>query len=363
MKSKRVLLDRNIAPIVQEQFHAAKLETDIVTMKRGMLESLVKNGDYAALLLRCRTPIPANILDAAGKGLKVIGIVGDSLDNINVTAASRRGILIKVTDYINAYEAANLSLRLMVMLLSQSFRNRDAEKAFIISDTQDFLARDLSGFELAGNTLGLIGCGKVAQSLAMQIQPYCKRIIGYDNHPRSVFENFHRHTPLERSVIEYDQLSELLEYSNIISIHTAGADKVFKGNELYFAKKRPFIINTSRTGHIDEAALLAALQEKRVSGAAMTLPLTQIKKADFADWVKPFLKMKNVIIAPSSGSPAPEMKKKSVRRLAQSVIDFLTTKDLSLAVNPMDVFPGCRKMQYPITRKSRRGAIPLLLGQ
>jgi len=363
MKAKRVLLDRSISPIVQEQFQDSKLEIDSVTMKRGMLESLVQNGDYAALLLRSKTPVPRNVLDAAGKGLKVIGIVGDSLDNIDVTDASRRGILIKVTDYINAYEVANLSLRLMLMLLSQSFRNRDAEKATVISNTQDFLAKDISGFELAGNTLGLIGCGKVAQSLAMQIQPYCKRIIGYDNHPRNVFENFHRHSPLERSVIEYDQLSELLEYSNIISIHTAGDDKVFKGNELYFARKRPYIINTSRTGNIDEASLLAALQEKRVSGAAMTLPLNQIKKGDFPDWAKPFLEMKNVIIAPSFGNPVPEMKKKSVRRLAQSVIDFLNNKDLSLAVNPMDVFPGCRKMQYPITRRSRRGAIPILLGQ
>lgn len=363
MKSKRVLLDSELAPIVLELFQAAKIEADVIAVRKGLLEPLVEHGNYAALLLQSKTPVPLGVLQAAGKNLKVIGIVGDSLANINLPDASRNGILVKVTEYINAYEAANLTLRLMVLLLSRAFRQRDAESAKIIADPNEFPSENISGFELAGATVGLIGCGKVAQSLAMEIQPYCDRVIGYDNEPRAVFETYHRRAPLERPVIEYSQLSEVLEYSDIISIHTAGFDRVFKGDELYYAKRQPFIVNTSRQGDVDDNALLAALKEKRVRGAAISVAAERIRKNELEDWIEPFLKLRNVIIAPATGKPTTDMKKKSVRRLAQSVIDFMVDKDLSLSVNPMDVLSVSRKERYPISRGARRGAIPILLGQ
>ena len=363
MKPKRVLLDSELAPIVQELFQAAKIEADVITPRNGLLEPLVEHGDYAALLLQSKTSVPLSVLEAAGKSLKVIGIVGDSLANINVADASRKGILVKVTEYVNAFEAANLTLRLMVTLLSRTFRQRDADGARIIADAQEFLSGDTTGFELAGATVGLIGCGRVAQSLAMEIEPYCERIIGYDNHFRTVYETFHQRSPLERPVIEYGQLNEVLEHSDIISIHTAGDERVFKGDELYYAKKRPFIVNTSRGGSVDEDALLAALREKRVRGAAMTVPAAQIKKSGLDDWTEPFLKLRNVIIAPATGKSTSDIKKKSVRRLAQSVIDFLVDKDVSLAVNPMGVVSVSREERYPMSRGELRGSIPIFLGQ
>lgn len=359
---KRVLLDSELAPTTLDLFQDAKLETDVVALRPGLLGPLVQHGDYGALLLRNRIPVPLSVLEAAGPSLKVIGIVGDSLDNINLTDASQRGILIKATDYVNAYEVANLSLHLMVMLLSRAFRHREANKARVILDAQEFLSEEFSGFELAGATIGLIGCGRAAQTLAMEMQPYCDRIIGYDNNPRSVYETFHQRTPLERSIIEYAQLSEVLEFSDVISIHTAGDDRVFKGKELYFAKRRPFIINTSRNGNIDEESLLAALREKRVRGAALVLPADKLKKGELEPWATPFLELKNVIIAPAVGNLSGEMTKKGTRRLAQAVIDFLKEKDLSLAVNPMDIVPKGREI-YPMTRGARRGSIPILLGQ
>ena len=363
MKSKRVLLDNELAPIVLELFQTAKIEADVVGVRKGLLEPLVEHGDYAALLLQSKTPVPLNVLQAAGKSLKVIGVVGDSLANINVADASRNGILVKVTEYTNAYEAANLTLRIMVQLLSRAFKQRDAGDAKIITDPRELLSEDVSGFELAGATVGLIGCGRVAQSLALEIQPYCDRVIGYDNEPRAVFETFHRRAPLEQPVIEYSQLSEVLEYSDIISIHTTGDERVFKGDELFYAKKRPFIVNTSRGGSVDENALLAALKEKRVRGAGISVAAELLKKNELEDWIEPFLKFKNVIIAPATGKATSDMKKKCVRRLAQSVIDFLVDKDLSLAVNPMDVLSVKKKERYPISRGARRGAIPILLGQ
>jgi D-3-phosphoglycerate dehydrogenase / 2-oxoglutarate reductase len=363
MKIKRVLLESEIAPTVLDVFQGAKMAVDTVTPKTEVLEALVQHGAYDALFIQSKTPVPLSVLETAGRGLRVIGVVGDELANINVADASMKGILIKVTEYTNAYQVANLTLRLMVMLLSRGFRHREAKGARLVMDANDWLAEDYSGFELAEMTVGLIGCGNVAQALATEIKPHCSRLLGYDNHPKRVFEHFHRRAPLELPSIEYCQLRELLECSDVISIHTAGEDPVFKGAALYQAKQRPFIVNTARSGNLDEAALFAALQEKRVRGLAFTLPAEQIKKREFEEWVKPFLDLKNVLIAPAAGRSTVETERKSARKLAQSVVDYLVSGDLSLAVNPMDVIPARRETLYPIRRGARRSSAPLFLGK
>jgi len=128
------------------------------------------------------------------------------------------------------------------------------------------------------------------------------------------------------------------------------------------AIKHPFIVNTSRNTVLDDDALLAALREKRVRGLAFTLSPSQIRKGEFEDWVKPFLELDNVIIAPSIGRSTAESKKKSARKLAQSVVDYLVSMDLSLAVNPMDVIHHRHEPLYPVRRGERRSAVRLLLG-
>ena len=360
MKSNHLLLDRSIAPIVSTQLNDANIEYDAITIKKDILKSLVRHGDYSGLIIRSKTPITSDVLKAAGKSLKVVGVVGDSLDNINMAYASGHGVLIKAAEYVNAFEVANLSLKLIAMLMSKSFHDRIDQEACIIQNSQNCNLEIDSGFELAGTTIGLIGCGKVAQSLAHQIQPYCKRIIGYDNNFKSVYENFHKRSLLDKPVIEYASLSEVLEYSNVISIHTAGSEKVFKGRELFFAKKKPFIVNTSRSGLVNEDSLLAALKEKRVSGAAMTMEPKNIRASLTEKRVNALLQMKNVLIAPAIGKPSSDKKKKRIRELVRAVVDFLENKDLSLAVNPMDVFPGSHQVQYPLSRQKSRRAAPLI---
>jgi len=362
MKCKRVLLESEIAPTIVDLFEAAKIAVDTVTPRPGILEALVQHGQYDALVLQSKTPVPLSVLEVANRSLRVIGVIGDELANVNVSDASKQGILIKVTEYTNSYEAANLTMRLMVALLSRSFRNRDGKGALVFSAASELEAGEYSGYELAESTVGLIGCGNVAQALATLIKPHCSRLVGYDSNPKLVFENFHRRAPLERPSIEYCQLNCLLEDADLISIHTAGEDPVFRGDDLLRAAKRPFIVNTSRNAALDDEALLSALQEKRVRGLAFTLPPAQIRKGELEDWVKPFLDLKNVIVAPSIGRSTTESQKKSARKLAQSVVDYLVNKDLSLAVNPMDVIPHRQEPLYPVRREEQRSAVRLLLG-
>ncbi len=359
MKNRRVLLDTELAPMVLDLFKGAGMDADIITPNKRILKPLMEHGNYSALMVQNNVSLHFDTLEATGKRLKVIGVFGDDAGNVDVADASRMGILIKVTEYGNTFEAAGQTLRLMATLLSRSFQRRESNGAMLITDAAMDAVEDSTGFELAEMVLGLIGCGNVAQALASRVHPHCKRVIGYDNHLRAVFEHFHRRRPLEKPVIEYGQLSEVLEYADVISIHTAGDTRVFKGNELYFAKQRPFIINTSRDGNVDEAALLSALKEKRIRGAALTVDSEQLRKKDLPDWAKPFIDFKNVIISPGIGTASAEAERKQARILARSIIDYLLEKDLSLAVNPMDVVAWRRKQQFPISRGVHSGAVPM----
>jgi D-3-phosphoglycerate dehydrogenase len=361
MKTRRVLIDSDLSPLVLDLFEEAKFKTDIISQNKRILKPLLEHGNYSAIMVRNNVSINFEMFESAGKHLKVIGVFGDDITKIDVADASRNGILVKVSEFGNTYEVANLALRLLVTLISRAFRTRESKKAHIAQQHKELGVEEMSGFELANLVVGLIGCGNVAQVLATEVRPHCQKVIGYDTRFRSVYENFHQRSPLEKPVIEYNQLSEVLELSDVISIHTSGEEKVFKGKELYFARRKPFIVNTSRSGTIDESSLLNALEENRVRGVAFTLPAEQLKEKKLPDWVQPFLKFSNVLIAPSIGVPQSDCKRKQARKLAQSIIDYFTDKDLSLAVNSMDVIGGKGKQCFPLSRGETRSSVPIFL--
>jgi len=113
-----------------------------------------------------------------------VAMLGDSPRDVNLMEATACGIVVKITEYGNTFEAAKLSMRLMVFLLSDSFQQHKGKKATVISDPAAPPSKGYSGFELAEKTVGLVGCGRVAQGLALMILPHCARVLGFDNHPR-----------------------------------------------------------------------------------------------------------------------------------------------------------------------------------
>lgn len=361
MSHTRVLLDEKLAPHTIGLFEEAGIKADIVKLTPGKLMALVQHCEYAALVVRERLRIPREVMEAAGKSLKLIGVVGDSLDNVNAMEATRLGIIVKITEYGNTYEAANLTKRLMIFVLSKSFQKRDAQKAYVLQDAEDIVPKSYTGFELADKTVGLIGCGRVAQALAMEIVPHCKRVLGYDNNPLAVYNDFHLPNPLERPVIEYCQLAQICERADVISIHISGNEKVFLIDEIFHAKNKPFVINTARDSIIGEQALLQALKNEWIQGAAFTAPAQEIQDGSYSDSIKPFLSFGNVVIAPSQGKPVSEAHKKNSKVLARAVIDYLTNEDMSLAVNPPERFGGKVDTTYPLSVQSRQVSIPLKL--
>jgi D-3-phosphoglycerate dehydrogenase len=361
MSKFRVLLDEKLEHHARSLLNDVGIKVDVARLKTVNLIRLLQANPYDALIVRERVHIPLEAMKAAPMSLKIIGVLGDSLRNVNLMEATASGIVVKITEYGNTFEAANLSKRLMMFLLSDSFQQHKDKKATVISDPAVPPPKGYSGFELADKTVGLIGCGRVAQTLALMILPHCTRVLGFDNHPRTVYEEFHLPDPLLRPAIEYCQIQEVVERADIISIHTSGAEQVFLLDQVYKSRRKPFIINTARDAVIHEDALLAALKKGRIRGAAFTLPESVLKNGEHPEGIKPFLGLGNVLIAPTQGRPVTEAHKKNVKRLATAVADFLLKGDMSLAVNPPELFGGPADRHYPCSIHTRRAALRLSL--
>jgi phosphoglycerate dehydrogenase-like enzyme len=361
MSKYRVLLDEKLEHHARALLNDAGIKTDVVRLTTGNLIRLLQANPYDALIVRERVRIPLEVMESAPLSLKIIGVLGDSPRNVNLMEATACGILVKITEYGNTFEAANLCKRLMVFLLSDSFQQHKGKQATVIPDLAAPLPEGYSGFELADKTIGLIGCGRVAQSLALMILPHCARVLGFDNHPRAVYEEFHHPDPLLRPVIEYCQMEEVVKHADIISIHTSGEEQVFLIDEVFQSPRKPFIINTARDAVINEESMLSALKEGRIRGAAFTLPQSDLKSGEYPEGLKPFLDMGNVLIAPTQGRPVAEAHKKNVKRLATAVADFLLKGDMSLAANPPELFGGPSDWRYPYTIHTRRVALRLSL--
>ena len=361
MSKYRVLLDEKLEHHARTLFNDAGIKTDVVRLTTGNLIRLLQANPYDALMVRERVRIPLEVMATAPMSLKIIGVLGDSPRNVNLMEATACDIVVKMNEYGNTFEAANLSKRLMVFLLSDSFQPHKGKKATIITDPAAPQPKGYSGFELADKTVGLIGCGRVAQALALMILPHCTRVLGFDNHPRAVYEEFHLPDPLLRPAIEYCQIDEVVKRSDIISIHTSGEEQVFLIDQIFQSHRKPFIINTARDAVIHEEALLSALKEGRIRGAAFTLPQSDLNSGEFPESIKPFLGLGNVLIAPTQGKPVAEAHKKNVKKLANSVADYLLTGDMSLAVNPPELFGGSVDQHYPYSIDTRRVALRLSL--
>ncbi len=152
-----------------------------------------------------------------------------------------------------------------------------------------------------------------------------------------------------------------MKRADIISIHTSGGEQAFLIDQVFQSSRKPFIINTARDAAIHEEALLSALREGRIRGAAFTLPESDLKSGEVPEGIKSFLDLGNVLIAPRQGRSVAEAHKKNVKRLATAVADFLLKGDMSLAVNPPELFGGPAGRHYPYSIHTRRVALRLTL--
>jgi len=257
---KAVRTDRELeCPDIDAGLRAAGCE--LLLLPEGISEDeLIAAVRDCDLLLMCYTPVTARVIAAAEK-LKGIVKYGVGIDAIDIPAAIARGIpVVNVPEYAEETVAEG-AFSLMIALAKKLMPiGREMDAKGWAWPTPQWL-----GLDLAGRTLGIVGTGKIGRSMARMAAGFRMRVIGYDPY---VSAEQMRAGGIEK----VDDLPSLLRASDIVSIHVVLNDEtrhLIGGLELGLMKPSAFLINVSRGAIVDEAALVVALREGVIAGAAL----------------------------------------------------------------------------------------------
>jgi D-3-phosphoglycerate dehydrogenase len=315
-KSFRVLLSDSLAQQGLEVLrHHPELQVDLKPgIKPDDLAAAI--GDYDALIIRSGTRITREIIDRADR-LKVIGRAGVGVDNVDVQAATRRGIVVMNSPLGNSVTTAEHAISMM-MALARLIPAADRSVHEGKWERGKFI-----GIEVCNKTLGVIGLGNIGRIVADRAIGLKMKVVGFD----PIL------TPdaAARLGIELVGLEELYRRADFITVHTpltadtrglvgtAAFDKMKKGVR---------VINCARGGIVDEAALAAALKSGKVAGAALDVFVEEPPPKDH-----PLLAMPGVIATPHLGAATDEAQVQVAVDIAQQVADFLLEGAIRYAVN------------------------------
>jgi D-3-phosphoglycerate dehydrogenase / 2-oxoglutarate reductase len=273
-------------------------------------------GEYDALIVRSVTNVDAAVLER-GHRLRVVGRAGIGLDNVDVDAATRHGILVVNAPQSNVISAAEHT---MALLLAQA-RNIPQAHAALTAGSWD---RDRwQGVELHGKTLGIVGLGRVGTLVAQRASAFGMRIIAYDPYVAP-------HRAAQMGVELVGTVAEVCAHSDFVSIHlpkTPETVGIISEPELQHATPVLRIVNTARGGLVDEDALVRALKDGRIAGAALDVfdnePVTD----------HPLFGLPNVVVTPHLGASTAEAQDKAGVAIAEQVLLALHGEFAPYAVN------------------------------
>ena len=272
--------------------------------------------DFDGLIVRSRTKVTAEVL-AAGTRLKVVGRAGAGVDNIDLTAATQKGVAVFNAAAANSISAAEHAFALMLALA------RNIPQAYQSLARGEWRRGDFKGAELYGKTLGIIGLGKIGRELARRAQAFEMTVLAYD----PLIPDTH----FERAGVQKRQLEPLLRYSDFVSIHvplTAETRHLISAPQFEVAKSTLRLINTSRGGIVDEAALAEALRNGRIAGAALDVFEHE------PPGESPLFGLPNFIGTPHLGASTAEAQTRVAEEIARLVADFLLHARTDGLVNP-----------------------------
>jgi D-3-phosphoglycerate dehydrogenase / 2-oxoglutarate reductase len=271
---------------------------------------------YDALVIRSATPVTAEVLDAASQ-LKVVARAGIGVDNVDVEAATRRGVLVVNAPQSNTISAAEHT---MALLLAQARNVPQADRELHAGRWDKERWR---GVELAGKTLGLIGLGRVGTLVASRAQGFGMRVIAFDPYVSG-------ERAKELGVDVMPTLESLLVQADFVSIHLPGSPDtlgLIGEHQLAMCKRGARLVNTSRGGIVDEEALAKALEDGRLAGAA--LDVFAVEPATDS----PLFGMEHVVVTPHLGASTIEAQDKAGRTVAEMVRLALEGQFVPYAVN------------------------------
>jgi D-3-phosphoglycerate dehydrogenase len=282
-------------------------------------------GNYDGLAIRSATKVTPKILENA-KNLKVIGRAGIGVDNVDIPAATAKGIIVMNTPFGNSITTAEHAITLMLALA------RQIPQADASTQAGKWEKNRFMGVEITGKTLGVIGCGNIGSIAAERGIGLKMKVIAYDP-----FLSPERALDIG---VEKVELDELLKRADFITLHTPLTDKtrnILDAKAIEKMKKGVRIINCARGGLVDEVALRAALDSGKVAGAAFDVFVTEPATEN------PLFGHPNVVCTPHLGASTSEAQENVALQVAEQMSDYLLRGAISNAIN----FPSITAEEAP----------------
>src|SRR5438874_3977356 len=273
--------------------------------------------EFAAVIVRSETKITAEALNAAAK-LRVVGRAGVGVDNVDVEAATRRGVLVLNAPGGNTVSTAEHAFSLLLSV-ARKIPQADANVR-----SKNWNKKDFEGVELYNKTLGIIGMGRIGSELSRRAIAFGMRVVAYDPYLSAT-----RARSLQVELV--DELDDLLANADFISLHTPLTSEtrhILDAPRLRKTKRGVRIINCARGGLIDENALVQALQDGHVAGAALDVFETEPLPAD-----SPLRSAPNLVLTPHLGASTAEAQESVGIEIAQSIRAVLLEGTIRNAVN------------------------------
>jgi D-3-phosphoglycerate dehydrogenase len=310
----RVLVSDPITAAGVELFRKAGLEVEVKT-DHTREELLAKIKNYEALIVRSQTKVTAELIEAADR-LKVIGRAGVGVDNVDLVAATKKGIIVLNAPDGNTVSTAELSVAMMLALA------RNIPQAHSSLKSGAWERKSFTGVEINGKTLGIVGMGRIGTEVAKRMQAMGMNINAFDP-----FLTQERAAALGVNLVD---LETIITQSDFITVHTpltAETKGLFGATEFARMKKGVRLVNCARGGIYDETALAAALQAGQVAGAALDV------YRDEPPTNRELIELPQVIVTPHLGASTKEAQENVAIDVAVEVIKVLKGEPFKNAVN------------------------------
>ena len=329
MPTPRVLISDALSPAAVQIFRDRGVSVDFepaLGKDKDRLAAII--GDYDGLAIRSATKVTAKVLERA-TSLKVIGRAGIGVDNVEIPAATARGVIVMNTPFGNSITTAEHAIAMMFALA------REIPAADASTQAGRWEKNRFMGVEITGKTLGIIGCGNIGAIVADRALGLKMRVVAFDP-----FLSPERALDLG---VEKVELDELLARADIVTLHTPLTDRtrnILSAESLARAKPGLRIVNCARGGLVDEVALRAALDSGHVAGAAFDVFTTEPATDN------PLFGHPHVICTPHLGAATSEAQENVALQVAEQMSDYLLKGAISNAVN----FPSITAEEAPRLR-------------
>lgn len=275
------------------------------------IDLIVQRSKNADAIIINKTPISRKALDKL-PNLKYIGLLATGYNVVDIDAAKEKGITVTNVPTYGTDSVAQMTFALLLELTNNVGIHNAAVKAGKWSKSPDWCFWESPLIQLSGKTLGIIGYGRIGQSVGKIAQAFGMKVIAMANNPRKELEN---------KDMKYVELDELLGNSDFISLHCPLTDEtkgIINKKSIHKMKSNVMIINTSRGGLIVEDDLADALNRERIAGAALDVVSVEPIKPD-----NPLLKAKNCILTPHISWAPIESREKLMNIAVNNLVEYL----------------------------------------